>query len=58
VKILLRGFAREGHLEAHAFELFDEAPLVGVLLLALDKVIAAEFVVGLATLQDVEGDYQ
>ena len=45
-------------LEAHAFELFDEAPLVGVLLLALDKVIAAEFVVGLATLQDVEGDYQ
>ena len=43
---------------AHAFELFDESPLVGALLLALDKVVAAEFVIWLPTLQDVVSDHE
>jgi hypothetical protein len=37
----------KGDAVSHAFELFDEASLVGVLGLALDKVVAAKFVVGL-----------
>jgi hypothetical protein len=46
----------QSDLVAHAFELLDEASLVGVLLLAFDKVVAAQFVVWLPTLQEVVND--
>ena len=47
----LGGLLSESDLVAHAFELLDKAPLVGVLLLALDEVIAAELLVGLASFE-------
>src|SRR5450755_1561257 len=49
---------REVHGVTHAFELFDEPSLVGILLLALDEVVAAEFVIWLSTLQNMVGDYK
>jgi hypothetical protein len=44
----LGGLLSESDLVTHAFELLDEAPLIGNLLLALDEVITAELLVGLA----------
>jgi hypothetical protein len=41
----------QSDLVTHAFELLDKAPLVGILLLALDKVITAELLVGLASFE-------
>ncbi len=38
--------------------MLDEPPLVSVLVLALDEVVSAEFVIWLLTLQNVIGDHE
>ena len=54
----LGGLLSESDLVTHAFELLDKAPLVGILLLALDEVITAELVVGLASFEYMIDDYE
>jgi hypothetical protein len=45
------GVLSQSDLITHPFELLDEAPLVGILLLALDEVITAEFLVRLTSFE-------
>jgi hypothetical protein len=47
----LGGLLSESDLVAHAFELLDKPSLVGILLLALDEVVTAEFSVRLASFE-------
>ena len=55
---LLGGLLSESDLVTHAFELLNKAPLVGILLLALDKVITAEFFVWLTSFEQMIDDYE
>ena len=48
----------KSHVVAHRLELLHEASLVGILLLALDEVVAAELVVGLIAFEQVIGNHQ
>ena len=47
----LGGVLSQSDLVAHAFELLDKPSLVGILLLALDEVVTAEFSVRLASFE-------
>ena len=48
----------QGDLETHAFELADQAVLVGVAGLALQEVVAAKVGIGLLTGEQVPADHQ
>ncbi len=48
---LLAGLLSESDLVTHAFELHDKVPLIGILVLALDEVITAQLLVGLASFE-------